>query len=63
MDEPDALLRKGQGEETDPDAQARILRQAKSGKADPAEAGYQQFHTLVMGFKLAAGLSTNGCAT
>ena len=52
---PNALLRKGQGEETDPDAQARVLRQAKSGKADPAEAGYQQFHTLVMGFKLAAG--------
>ena len=32
-----------------------MLRQAKSGKADMAAAGYTQFHTLCMGFKLAAG--------
>lgn len=49
------LLRRGQSDEADPDAQARMLRSSKSGKTDPAEAGYTQFHTLVMGVKLAAG--------
>lgn len=48
-------LRRGHGEAVDEDVQARALHVAKSGKADPAEAGYEQFRTLCMGIKLAAG--------